>query len=87
MSYYSAVGTVTKSPAAMASTYAGAHLIAEQAAAKDMASTSSSSSAAPPAAVVTTRPSWLLPALGVLAIGGFVYWRRRQKKAQKGAAP
>jgi LPXTG-motif cell wall-anchored protein len=82
---YTAVGT-TKSPAAMAASYAGQHLLVEQAMAKEAAAATTSSTAADmPAAATTGRPSWLLPALGVLAIGGFVYWRRRQK--QKGATP
>lgn len=84
MSYYTPVGVVNvKSPASMATTWAGQHLLAEQAAAKEVASASATDM---PAAATTGRPSWLLPAaLGVLAIGGFVYWRRRQK--QKGATP
>lgn len=42
-----------------------------------------------PAAAIAGKPfPWIIPAIGVLAIGGFIFWRRHQKKQQqKGPTP
>jgi hypothetical protein len=44
-----------------------------------------SGGATPSASIAGGGFPWIIPAVGVLAIGGFVLWRRHQKK--KGATP